>query len=180
MMVFRYRQWQGLRHGTSPASVFRGACLKGAGLLIFLVGCGGGDAPPEGAVAEADSAEAMMAAQEAALPAVVRIVSPANGATVAGDAVEIVLEAENAEIAPVDQGRMETAHHHLFVNTDVTPMGEVIPMGRDGIIHMGDGSTSFTLRDLAPGEYRIIAVLADLLHIPLDPPAVDTIFITVR
>jgi hypothetical protein len=117
---------------------------------------------------------------EAVVPATVRIVAPLDGASVDGGAVEIVLESENVEIAPVGDGRMGTAHHHLFINTEVTPMGEVIPMGRDGIIHMGDGSTSFTLRDLAPGEYRIIAVLADLLHVPLDPPAVDTIRITVR
>jgi hypothetical protein len=179
MMVFRHRQWQGLWHAADSAPFRMGVLLLTLGTVA--VGCGGGgDADSGASAADAEAAESVMEAEAMRLPAVVRIVSPAQGATVDGQAVEIILESENTEIAPVDQGRMGTAHHHLFVNTDVTPAGEVIPMGRDGIIHMGDGSTSFTLRDLAPGEYRIIAVLADLLHIPLDPPAVDTLFITVR
>lgn len=182
MMVFLHRQWQG---STDRTSVSGSAGPKGFGVMTLLlgsllVGCGGGDTPEEAQVASGEATEAQEAAIEEALPAVVRIVSPENGATVDAGDLEVVLASENVEIAPVDEGRIETAHHHLFVNTDVTPMGEVIPMGRDGIIHMGDGSTAFTLRDLAPGEYRIIAVLADLLHIPLDPPAVDTVFITVR
>jgi hypothetical protein len=173
MMVFLRRQWQGLGSTSRKKGVVALFALGGV-----LAGCGG-DAPAE-SDAELGGAEDAILQAEAALPAVVRIVAPLDGATLEGGEVEIVLTSENVEIAPVGDGRMGTAHHHLFVNTDVTPMGEVIPMGRDGIIHMGDGSTSFTLRDLTPGEYRIIAVLADLLHVPLDPPAVDTIFITIR
>lgn len=175
MMVFLHRQWQGL----GSTSRVKGAVALFA-LGAMLMGCGR-DAPAEADADLAGADDASLQAEAApSLPAVVRIVAPLDGAAVEGGEVEIVLTSENVEIAPVGDGRMGTAHHHLFVNTDVTPLGEVIPMGRDGIIHMGDGSSSFTLRDLAPGEYRIIAVLADLLHVPLDPPAVDTIFITVR
>lgn len=182
MMAFLHRQWQGLWYG-GDSGIAQSAGKKWplvAPLVLgaFLVGCGGGDTP---ALAGSEEDTVMSTPSGDSLPvAVVRIVAPLDGSSVEGGAVEIVLESEGVEIAPVDQGRMGTAHHHLFINTDVTPMGEVIPMGREGIVHMGDGSTAFILRDLAPGEYRIIAVLADLLHIPLDPPAVDTIFITVR
>jgi hypothetical protein len=72
-----------------------------------------------------------------------------------------------------------TGHHHLFVDTDVTPMGEAIPAGVPGIIHMGQAQTEFTVEGLAPGPHRIIAVVADGLHVPITPPMMDTINVTV-
>jgi hypothetical protein len=140
----------------------------------LLSACGGADTPaPE---SEDFPAETAAEAEVAA----VRILSPADGAVLEGSEVRVVLEAVGARVAAVAESLPGTVHHHLFVNQDVTPVGEVIPMNQPGIIHMGDGSSEYTLVDLAPGEYRIIAVLADLAHVPLNPPAVDTIFVTVR
>jgi hypothetical protein len=45
---------------------------------------------------------------------------------------------------------------------------------------MGQAQTEFTVEGLAPGEHRLIAVVADGVHIPLDPPVVDTVMITVE
>jgi hypothetical protein len=137
-------------------------------LVLLLAACGGGDP------------EADVGAEAAAPPVTVRIVEPMNGAEIEGTEFRVVLEVSGIDVAPVTEGIPGTAHHHLFINEDVTPLDQVIPVNRAGIVHLGDGSTEYWIRDVEPGTIRLIAVLADLLHIPLNPPAMDTIFITVR
>jgi hypothetical protein len=143
-----------------------------AALLVagIAAGCGGGaDSGSEG---ESDAPPAPQVT--------VRIVEPLNGAEVDGSEFRVVLEVSGIDVAPVAEGIPGTAHHHLFINEDVTPLDQVIPVNRAGIIHLGDGGAEYWVRDLAPGQVRLIAVLADLLHIPLNPPVMDTIFVTVR
>jgi hypothetical protein len=150
------------------------AWLPVAGLFA-LVGCGG-DTTPE--VEEAPEAEAPTPAPEPAA-ATVSIAQPQDGASVTGPNVEVVLETTNLRV--VEAGVMDpgTGHHHIFLDVDVTPMNEVIPAGVAGIIHKGDGTSVHTLENVPPGEHRLIAVVADGMHIPLNPPVVDTIFFTV-
>ncbi|MGH2603651.1 MAG: DUF4399 domain-containing protein, partial [Dehalococcoidia bacterium] len=105
----------------------------------------------------------------------VRIADPADGDTVAGPAVRVVLEAEGIEIATAAEQRRGTAHHHLFLDTDLTPLDDTIPSGVTGIIHLGRAQTEFTFDRVAPGPHRLIAVLADSWHVPITPPAVDTV-----
>jgi hypothetical protein len=104
----------------------------------------------------------------------VRIVEPADSDTVASD-VEIKLSVSGIEIAPASDHRPGTAHHHLFVDREVTPAGEKMPSGTTGLIHLGKGDSAFTIQSLAPGEHRVIAVLGDSAHVPLDPFVTDTI-----
>ncbi len=141
----------------------------GLGAAMMVLGCGGGTGDGR---EEAD-------AGEAAAPARVRIVQPADGAEVDAGPVLFVMETEGLEI--VQAGNMDpgTGHHHLIVDGDVDWM---LPIPNDPGVHyhMGLAQTEFTLEDLAPGEHRIIAVVADGVHIPLDPPVADTITITVR
>lgn len=111
--------------------------------------------------------------------ATVEIVEPADGAVVEGPDVRVVLAAGGIEIAPVAEAREGTAHHHLFVDQDLTPLSAGIPAGVDGIIHLGGGESEFVLEDMEPGEHRVIALLADFGHVPLDPPAADTVRFTV-
>lgn len=113
-------------------------------------------------------------------PASVSFVQPQDGATIQGSDVQVALEASGVEITSADIHEPGTAHHHVFVDRDVTPLSDTIPSGVSGILHYGRGQTEFEIRDLAPGEHRLIAVLADWNHIPLDPPATDTVFITVE
>jgi hypothetical protein len=115
---------------------------------------------------------------EAARPCV-EIVQPAEGDSVTG-AVRVVLAASGIEIVPATEERAGTGHHHLFLGRDATPPGDTIPQGVTGVIHLGRGQTEFTFDSLAPGTYRLIAVLANLAHVALDPPAVDTVRFTVR
>lgn len=110
----------------------------------------------------------------------VEIAEPVDGAQLAGPSVKVVLAASGIEIAPASDERPGTGHHHLFVDRDPVPPGDTIPQGVTGIIHLGRAQTEFTLDNLAPGEHRVIAVLANFAHVALDPPAVDSVRFTVR
>ena len=61
-----------------------------------------------------------------------------------------------------------------------TPVPTPVPTVPNQIIHLGDGSATYTFTDVAPGEHRLIAVVADGMHLPLQPWVVDTVTFTVR
>ena len=109
----------------------------------------------------------------------VEILEPADAALVTGPDVRVRLAARGVEIAPASDEREGTAHHHLFIDRDLTPLGDTIPSGVTGILHLGRGQTEFLLQGLGAGEHTVIAVLADRAHVPLDPPARDTVRFTV-
>lgn len=136
-------------------SVRRASCLALGAMMAALTGCRGRPA------------------------ASVRIVEPADGATVAGRSVRVVLEAQGVPIVPAAEQRPGTAHHHLYLDTDLGAPGDTIPAGVTGILHLGRAQTEFVFDSLAPGEHRIIALLADAWHVPLSPSAADTVRITV-
>jgi len=119
-------------------------------------------------------------AQAQGQPAKVRIVSPARDTVLKGTTVTVVLEATGVEIAPVAEHRAGTAHHHLFLDTEVTPVDQPIPVGVAGIVHLGKGQTSYTFENVAPGEHRLIAVLGDINHVPLKPLATDTVRFAIK
>jgi hypothetical protein len=112
-------------------------------------------------------------------PASVRIVTPTEGQVVEGTEVLVQLEASGVRITPATVQDPGTGHHHLFVDRDITPLTDTIPAGVTGILHMGQGQTEFLLTELEPGEHRLIAVVANWAHVPLSPPAVDTVRFTV-
>ena len=109
----------------------------------------------------------------------VKITSPTDGATVAVP-VKVTLQATGVRIVPATVERPGTGHHHLFVDHDLTGINDTIPKGTPGIIHLGRGQTEFLLDSLAPGPHRIIAVVADWRHIPLNPLVADTVRFTVK
>ncbi len=114
-------------------------------------------------------------------PASVRIVAPQDNAVLQTGNVTVELSAQNIDIVPADgtptPGR---AHHHVFVDVDLSPAGQPIPAGAEGIFHLGTGDSTLIIQDLQPGRHRLIAVLALGTHVPVDPWAVDTVFITVE
>jgi len=128
---------------------------------------------------------ACAAALPLALPAqargkvTVKITSPANGATVTAP-VTIKLQATGVRIVPASVEQPGTAHHHLFVDHDLKWMSDTIPIGSPGIIHLGRGQTEFVLDSLKPGPHRVIAVLADWRHVPLNRLVADTVAFTDR
>jgi hypothetical protein len=104
----------------------------------------------------------------------VSITSPSAGDTIRGSVVDVTLAVSGIELAPVAEQRPGTAHHHLFLDLDATSAGP-IPFGIPGIVHLGQAQTTYRWENVAPGEHRIIAVLADPAHVPLQPPAADTV-----
>lgn len=120
-----------------------------------------------------------VARSQAKAKVTVKITSPRNGATVAGP-VTIRLQATGVRIVPATVEQPGTAHHHLFVDRDLKWLSDTIPQGSPGIIHLGRGQTQFVLDSLKPGPHRVIAVLADWRHIPLNPLVADTVTFTVK
>lgn len=139
---------------------------------LAMVACGG-DAETE------SMPEAMPAASASQDAGTVTIVTPANGALISGTEVSITLSS-TVDIQPAGTMTAGTGHHHLFLNADVSPAGEPVPTVPGSIIHMGDASAAYVFRDLPSGEYRLIAVVADGLHVPLQPWVVDTVTFTVQ
>lgn len=113
-------------------------------------------------------------------PARAVILQPADGDTVGPD-VRVMLQAEGVDVVAADgQQTAGRGHHHLFVDTDLTPAGAAIPAGVPGIVHIGTGAGESTLSGLAPGQHRIIAVLAHGNHVPMEGVATDTVRVVVR
>ncbi len=148
---------------------------------LALVGAVSACGAAEDAASEMEGMDEMEApAEEAAeaMPATVRITQPEDGSTTGPD-VLVILETEGIEIVSITPPVMGTGHHHVYVDADLTPLGEMIPQGDPLIIHKGDGASEIQLEGLAPGPHRLIAVVADPAHIPLDPPVIDTVHFTV-
>ena len=112
--------------------------------------------------------------------AAVTIDTPAEGDTVRGSVVHVTLSASGVELAPAADERPGTAHHHLFLDVETTPLDQKIPAGVTGIIHLGRAQTEFHWDSVAPGTHRIIAVLGDWQHVPLVSAATDTVRFVVQ
>lgn len=130
-----------------------------------LAACAG-EEPPERAAEDAAGVGAPLGSVE--------IIEPSDGDTVAAD-LRVVLRAQGVVVEAALGERVEgSGHHHIFVDTDVTPWGEPIPKQVEGIIHLGTGASEFTIKELAPGEHRLIAVLAYGDHVAMEGVAADT------
>lgn len=110
----------------------------------------------------------------------VMIMEPAEGAVLMGDAVTVRLAVSGVAIVPAGDTVAGTGHHHLYLDADLTDPTAPVPTVPGSIIHMGDGSAEYTFEGVAPGEHRIIAVVADGIHMPLQPWVVDTVTFTVN
>jgi hypothetical protein len=96
----------------------------------------------------------------------VLFVQPQEGATVQSP-VHFEFGIENYTLSPVpkpapEKPREGVGHHHLGVDTDCLPVGEVIPMGQPWI-HFGGGQTSIDVQ-LAPGPHKFALQLGDDEH----------------
>lgn len=135
-------------------------------LPLTVVACGGADT----------EADAMPEAE--AETGSVTIVTPMNGAQINGTTVTVQLSS-TVSIVPAGDLTEGTGHHHLYLDADLTPADQPVPTVPGEIIHMGDASASYVFENVEPGEHRIIAVVADGVHVPLQPWVVDTVTFTV-
>lgn len=148
----------------------RWQCLAAVAGVLLWAACGG--AADDAATADSAAPSAPGGAGGAVS---VSITMPAEGDTVRGNAAHVMLSASGIELAPAAQQRPGTAHHHLYLDTDVGDSTAAIPMGQANVVHLGQAETEYHWANLTPGSHRIIAVLADPLHVPLRPLVADTV-----
>ena len=110
----------------------------------------------------------------------VTILEPATGATVTGSTVNVRLAVTGVPIVPAGDLTPGTGHHHLYLDADVTPPTQPVPTVPGSIVHMGNAASEFRFDSVQPGTHRLIAVVADGVHVPLQPWVVDTVTFTVR
>ena len=149
-----------LRHIFDKRSLV--ACLALAPIVLFAA-CGGGDEP----AMEAESMSEPAAEPASSGPPRVFFVRPLEGEAFQVEfPVAFEFGIENYELSPVpenvEQPRMMMGHHHLGVDTECLPAGEVIQQG-DPWIHFGDGSTTIEMQ-LEPGPHTFVLQLGDDEH----------------
>ena len=150
------------------------------GALLLLIGLGA--CAPKEEAAPAETAPAAEAAEPAAdehadhadapVPgpgARIFFVEPANGATVTSP-VKIVFGAENFIIEKRVEGVVNpgAGHHHIGLDTQCLPAGEIIPTAAPWV-HFGDGSSTIEFQ-LPPGEHHLVAQVGDGDHRTLAEP----------
>ncbi|MEE8278850.1 MAG: DUF4399 domain-containing protein [Thermoanaerobaculia bacterium] len=135
-----------------------------------FLACGGGAGDQEtvdAGHADAEPGGEMMAAADEGAPRVF-FTNLADGDEVVSP-VQLEFGTENYEIVPaqdpvvIEEGK---GHHHLGVNTDCKPAGEVIEKAQPWI-HFGDGSNSIDMQ-LPPGPATLTLQIGDGEHRTLD------------
>ncbi|MEM7257280.1 MAG: DUF4399 domain-containing protein [Pseudomonadota bacterium] len=123
-----------------------------------------------------DSAKSMVAADDAG-PSV-RIISPADGATVSSP-VLIQFGLSGMGVAPAGTEMENTGHHHLIIDAPLPDMSLPVP-ATDNYRHFGAGQTEVSL-ELAPGTHTLQLLMGDYIHIPHEQPVYsDVVTITVK
>jgi hypothetical protein len=84
--------------------------------------------------------------------------------------VKIVFGAENFIIEKRVEGVINpgAGHHHIGLDTQCLPPGEIIPTAAPWV-HFGDGSSTIEFQ-LPPGEHHLVAQVGDGEHRTLDEP----------
>jgi hypothetical protein len=128
----------------------------------FAVACGGpaDDAAPE-------------VTPEASVPSVT-ILAPADGSFQEEKDVTVWLRS-TVPIVPAGDMTTGTGHHHLYLDADLGDMTAPVPTVPGSIVHMGDASVEYVFENVSSGPHRLIAVVADGAHVPLQPLVVDTV-----
>jgi hypothetical protein len=105
---------------------------------------------------------------------------PSDGAVLpAGKPFRVWFGLRNMGVAPKGVAFEHTGHHHLLIDTDLPPAGQVIPSDRNHL-HYGAGETE-TMLELPPGKHTLQLLMGDDKHIPHTPPvASKRITITIR
>ncbi|MDP2957657.1 MAG: DUF4399 domain-containing protein [Longimicrobiales bacterium] len=151
-----------------------------AALIVFFASACGRDAPEPAAEAPAAAPATASPAAEPAPSPTVTILEPVEGAEIAGPNVTVKLTAEGVRIVPAGEAVPGTGHHHLYLDADLTLPEAPVPSVPGEIIHLGTGVSAYMFEGVAPGPHRLIAVVANGLHVPFQPWVVDTVRFTVR
>lgn len=132
-----------------------------------------------GVALAADPAPSPIPRVSAPADARVYIISPADGATT-GREVTVRFGLVGMGVAPAGVDKPNTGHHHLLIDVDELPPGN-LPIPADARhVHFGAGQTE-TVVTLEPGTHTLQLDLADANHMQFSPPLVsDKITIHVK
>ncbi|MFM0210153.1 DUF4399 domain-containing protein [Paraburkholderia sediminicola] len=119
----------------------------------------------------------LVAVASAAQAASVSFVRPADGATVTNP-VHVVFGVEGMTIAPAGTMTEGTGHHHLLIDGQPLPKGQVIP-ANDKSLHFGKGQTETDLT-LPPGDHTLTLQFGDGAHRSYGPEMSKTITVHVK
>jgi hypothetical protein len=119
--------------------------------------------------------------QTAAPPnAAVYIISPKDGDTVTSP-FKVQFGLTGMGIAPAGVDKPNTGHHHLIIDTTLSPAELKEPIASDAKhLHFGGGQTE-AMVTLPPGQHTLQLVLGDWSHVPFNPPIVSPVItVTVK
>lgn len=108
----------------------------------------------------------------------VTFASPKDGATVSSPVKVVMSSTVKLRPAGEDPQDHKTGHHHLIIDSNPIPAGEVVPTDEKHV-HFGKGQTETEVK-LAPGPHTLILQLADGAHRSYGPALSETIHITVK
>ena len=119
------------------------------------------------------AAAAMAQAETAAPPnSVVYFINLKDGDSVKSP-IKIQFGLSGMGVAPAGVEKPSTGHHHLLIDTTLTPEQAKEPIPADDHhLHFGGGQTETTLT-LPPGRHTLQLVLGDWSHIPFNPRVVS-------
>lgn len=146
--------------------------LSALAITLIAAACGG--QAGEDAAAEDGAAEAPASAAPS-----VTILAPAEASFQEEKDVTVWLRS-TLPIVPAGDMTPGTGHHHLYLDADLGDMSAPIPTVPGSIVHIGDGSNEYIFEDVSSGPHRLIAVVADGAHVPLQPLVVDTVAFVVE
>jgi hypothetical protein len=110
----------------------------------------------------------------------VYIISPKDGDTVTSP-FKVQFGLSGMGVAPAGVEKPNTGHHHLVVDTTLSPQELKEPIASDANhIHYGGGQTE-AMVTLPPGRHTLQLVLGDWTHIPFNPPIMSSVItVTVK
>jgi hypothetical protein len=107
----------------------------------------------------------------------VYFIAPVNGATVSSPFV-VKFGLKGMDIRAAGEQVAGTGHHHLLINRESLPAGQIIPAD-DVHIHFGKGQTEAEVK-LPPGTYKLTMQFADGFHLSYGKDMSATMTVTVK
>jgi hypothetical protein len=107
----------------------------------------------------------------------VSFVEPKDGAQVSSP-IHLKFAVDGMKVAPAGDMTPGTGHHHLLVDGQALPSGEVVPVN-DHSIHYGKGQTETDVT-LPPGDHTLTMQFADGAHRSYGPEMSQTIKVHVK
>ena len=113
--------------------------------------------------------------QTAAPPnAAAYIISPKDGDAVTSP-FKVQFGLTGMGVAPAGVDKPNTGHHHLIIDTTLSPAELKEPIASDAKhLHFGGGQTE-AMVTLPPGRHTLQLVLGDWSHVPFNPPIVSPV-----